>query len=75
MSFGQDAYSTFFAPDDVRILKTLDSPNLFSLFINKSTKRLPWNNYIHDFMDETFENYEKPIELSSPFTTEKIRRP
>ncbi len=71
----QDAYSTFFAPDDVRILKTLDSPNLFSLFVNKSTKRLPWNNYIHDFMDETFENYEKPLELTSPFTTEKIRRP
>tara|TARA_R100000654_G_scaffold73059_1_gene105458 strand:+ start:103 stop:3873 length:3771 start_codon:yes stop_codon:yes gene_type:complete len=75
LSFGQDAYSTFFAPDDVRILKTLDSPNLFSLFINKSTKRLPWNNYIHDFMDETFENYEKPLDLTSPFTTEKIRRP
>ena len=75
LSFGQDAYSTFFAPDDVRILKTLDSPNLFSLFVNKSTKRLPWNNYIHDFMDETFENYEKPLELTSPFTTEKIRRP
>ena len=71
----QDVWSTFFAEDDVRVLKSLDSPNLFSLFVNKSTKRLPWNNYIHDYMDEHYENYEKPIELTSPFTTEKIRRP
>jgi hypothetical protein len=71
----QDTWNTFFGEDDVRILKTLESPNLFSLFVNKSTKRIPWNNYIHDYMDEHFENYEKPIELTSPFTQEKIRRP
>jgi len=71
----QDAYNALFGDDNARILKSSESKDLFSMFINQSTKRLPGNDYIYDFMEKINPNYERPVPLTSPFKEGVIRRP
>ena len=66
LTFGQDMYNTFYAPDDERIVRNLESRDMMSLFINKSLARIPGNYAIEKKLEEaglrTFQGnkYEAP---------------
>ena len=67
ITFGQDIYNTFLAPDDERIARDLESRDMMSLFINKSLSRVPGNFAIEKKLEE--------VGLTSPFTGEKYKAP
>ena len=66
LTFGQDMYNTFYAPDDERIVRQMDvSDDITSLIINKSLARIPGNFAIQEYLAETIgtkatEIYEMP---------------
>ncbi|OUW96938.1 MAG: hypothetical protein CBD97_00260 [Pelagibacteraceae bacterium TMED237] len=72
----QDPYNTFIAKDDERILRDSNSDNMFSLILNKTLARLPGNNAISEYIEDTLgrDVYSAPDPLISANTGEKIRR-
>jgi hypothetical protein len=66
LTFGQDMYNTFLAPDDERIVRQMDvSDDLLSLTINKSLARIPMNFALEEMLAESIgtkapEIYEMP---------------
>jgi hypothetical protein len=52
LTFGQDLYNSFYAPDDERIARNLESRDMMSLFINKSLSRIPGNYAIEKKLEE-----------------------
>jgi len=79
LTFGQDMYNTFLAPDDERIVRDLESRDMMSLFINKSLSRIPGNYAIEKKLEEagirTFQGnvYEAP-KAKKPATKEGRQR-
>jgi hypothetical protein len=79
LTFGQDMYNTFYAPDDERIVRNLESRDMMSLFINKSLARIPGNYAIEKKLEEaglrTFQGnkYEAP-KARKPATKEGRQR-
>ena len=79
LTFGQDLYNTFLAPDDERIARNLQSRDMLSLFINKSLSRIPGNYAIEKKLEEigipTFQGnvYEAP-KARKPATKEGRQR-
>ena len=67
ITFGQDMYNTFLAPDDERIARNLESRDMMSLFINKSMARIP-GNY-------AFEKKLEEAGLTNVFTGAKYEAP
>ena len=53
LTFGQDLYNTFLAPDDERIVRDLESRDMMSLFINKSLARVPGNYALEKKIEES----------------------
>jgi hypothetical protein len=53
ITFGQDMYNTFLAPDDERIVRDLQSRDMMSLFINKSLSRIPGNYALEKKLEES----------------------
>ncbi len=53
LTFGQDLYNTFLAPDDERIVRDLESRDMLSLFINKSLARVPGNYALEKKIEES----------------------
>lgn len=66
LTFGQDMYNTFLAPDDERIVRQMDvSDDITSLTINKSLARIPMNFALEELLAESIgtkapEIYEMP---------------
>ena len=72
----QDPYNTFIAKDDERILRDSNSDSMFNLILNKTLARLPGNNAISEYLEDTLgkEVYKAPDPLKSANTGENIRR-
>ncbi|OUU09821.1 MAG: hypothetical protein CBB98_09710 [Rhodobacteraceae bacterium TMED38] len=67
LTFGQDMYNTFLAPDDERIARNLQSRDMMSLFINKSLSRIPANYALEKKLEESG--------LTNIFTGAKYKAP
>lgn len=67
LTFGQDMYNTFLAPDDERIVRNLESRDMMSLFINKSLSRIPANYALEKKLEESG--------LTNIFTGAKYKAP
>lgn len=72
ITFGQDMYNTFLAPDDERIVRDLQSRDMMSLFINKSLARIPGNYALEKKLEESgLKNIFTGVEYEAP----KARKP
>ena len=72
----QDPYNTFIAKDDERIIRDTNSDSMFNLILNKTLSRLPANNAISEYLEDTLgkDIYKAPDPLKSANTGENIRR-
>tara|TARA_R100001079_G_scaffold9974_1_gene4999 strand:- start:420 stop:3923 length:3504 start_codon:yes stop_codon:yes gene_type:complete len=72
----QDPYNTFIAKDDERIIRDTNSDSMFNLILNKTLARLPANNAISEYLEDTLgkDIYKAPDPLKSANTGENIRR-
>ena len=72
----QDPYNTFIAKDDERIIRDTNSDSMFNLILNKTLARLPANNAISEYLEDTLgkDVYKAPDPLKSANTGENIRR-
>ena len=73
LTFSQDVFNTFLAPDEYRIVKQSRSTDLLSTIINRSVARIPGNVYFEKILAESLgTKVSEPLE--SAFQSEKIRR-
>ena len=72
----QDPYNTFIAKDDERIIRDTNSDSMFNLILNKTLSRIPANNAISEYLEDTLgeDIYKAPDPLKSANTGENIRR-
>ena len=73
LTFGQDMYNTFLAPDDEVIVRQTETSNVFDLIVNKSLARIPANYAIEKHLDG-FLGYSKPEIYEVPSKDEPMRR-
>jgi hypothetical protein len=73
LTFSQDVFNTFLAPDEYRIVKQSRSTDLLSTIINRSVARIPGNVFFEKILAESLgTKVSEPLE--SAFQSEKIRR-
>jgi len=53
ITFAQDMYNTFLAPDDELIVRQTDSSNVWELLINKSLARIPGNYRLEQLLADS----------------------
>jgi len=73
LTFGQDMYNTFLAPDDELIVRQTETSNVFDLIVNKSLARVPANYAIEKHLNG-FLGYTKPEVYEVPSKDEPMRR-
>lgn len=73
LTFGQDMYNTFLAPDDELIVRQTETSNVFDLIVNKSLARVPANYAIEKHLNG-FLGYTKPEIYEVPSKDEPMRR-
>jgi len=72
----QDPYNTFISKDDERIIKDTNSDSMFNLIVNKTIARLPGNNALAEYLEDTLgkDIYKAPEPLEVASSGETIRR-
>lgn len=73
LTFGQDMYNTFLAPDDELIVRQTETSNVFDLIVNKSLARIPANYAIEKHLNG-FLGYSSPEIYEVPSKEEPMRR-
>ncbi len=73
LTFGQDMYNTFLAPDEDRIARETDTDNFNLFMLRKILARVPGNYKIEDTLQEQF-GFEKARTYESPTKEAPIRR-
>ena len=73
LTFGQDMYNTFLAPDEARVARETDTDNLNLFMLRKILARVPGNYQIEDALQEKF-GFEKARIYESPTKEAPIRR-
>jgi hypothetical protein len=71
----QDAYNTFIADDDARIIRENNIEDLGTLMIRKSLSRVPGNFFIEELLNDAFgTEFDIPKTYESPTRTGLLRR-
>jgi hypothetical protein len=73
LTFGQDMYNTFYAPDDELIVRQTETSNIFDLIVNKSLARVPANYALEKYLAEHL-GYNAPEIYEVPSKAEPMRR-
>ena len=73
LTFGQDMYNTFLAPDEARVARETDTDNFNLFMLRKILARVPGNYQIEDALQEQF-GFEKARVYESPTKESPIRR-
>ena len=73
LTFPQDVYNTFLAPDEARIVYNSKSSDLLSHIVNRSIARIPGNKNLERLLSEKI-GTKVPEPLESAFVANNLRR-